>query len=228
MKKLVLLIIFCASCHALVQDLTRKQFTFPNSAVQPHVILHADINTISAMTMCQRFFSELVRVQVIFSLATHSNSNTLLLTRNAVGVFKAHIGAREYTFSRFPEQQNEWNSLCWTWDSKTGLTQLWLNGKRSSQKLILSEALVTGTPSTMLGQEQDTYGGGFDRQQSFEGDVTDVHFWDYVTSPCEIRSYMKGMSFVPGNVLSWKALQYDIVGTVFVQNSDFDQVCKSD
>lgn len=204
-------------------DLSGKKFTFPTVEGLPHVILHAAVEKMTAMTMCQRFFSELTRLQSLFSMATHSNTNALLLTKNAMGVYKVHRGGGEYTFRGLPDKTNEWNSICWTWDSRTGLTQLWLNGKRSTQKILTYDVLVPGIPSIMLGQEQDAYRGGFDPQQAFEGDVTDVHFWDYVISPWEIKSYMKGGYLPPGNLINWKELKYEIVGRVYVQGSDFDE-----
>ncbi|KAK0142512.1 Serum amyloid P-component [Merluccius polli] len=83
---------------------------------------------------------------------------------------------------------------------------------------------VAGRPSIVLGQEQDTYGGGFDQKQSFEGDITDVHFWSEVISPCEIRFYMEANNYAPGNLLNWASLDYDNQGSVFVDQNDFDKM----
>lgn len=73
----------------------------------------------------------------------------------------------------------------------------------------------------MLVQEQDSYGGGFDVSQSFVGEVTDVHFWDSVISPCEIQLYMELNRFTPGNILNWKALEFTTGGGVFKEISDY-------
>lgn len=42
--------------------------------------------------------------------------------------------------------------------------------------------------------------------------------------PCQIRFYVKGNSFTPGNILNWKALEYTTEGKVFKEKSDFDNV----
>lgn len=73
----------------------------------------------------------------------------------------------------------------------------------------------------MLGQEQDTYGGGFDREQGFEGHITDFHFWDYVLSDCEIESYIMAYPVV-GNLVNWKAPKYKNVGDVIVHDTEFN------
>ena len=72
-------------------------------------------------------------------------------------------------------------------------------------------------------QEQDSYGGGFDPQQSFVGMTTDVHMWDFVLSPCEIQRYVEDLNYSPGNVINWKALNYAIVGKILV--TDKNDVC---
>lgn len=67
-------------------------------------------------------------------------------------------------------------------------------------------------------QEQDSHGGGFDLKQSFVGMMSDVHMWDYVLSSCEIHSYMDDLNFTPGNVLNWRALEYQIVDRVLIED----------
>lgn len=187
-----------------------------------HVKLHANVSEpISAMTMCQRFNSEQERGQSLFSLATQSHDNDLLLYKRSMGVYRVHIKGASLDFISLPDSKNEWISICWTWDSKSGLTQLWVNGKRSARRILKPDTSVNGTPSIMLVQEQDSYGGGFDVSQSFVGEVTDVHFWDSVISPCEIQLYMQLNRFTPGNILNWKALEFTTGGGVFKEISDY-------
>ncbi|XP_071397557.1 C-reactive protein-like, partial [Centroberyx affinis] len=223
-KTLLLSVLLWTAGHAEVRDLTGKQFTFPNdpaAASKPHVLLQTDSTLISAMTNCLRFYSQLTRMQVLLSLATRESDNSLALTKNSES-YGAHAGRGAYSFHGFPGNILGWNSVCWTWDSRTRLTQLWLNGRRSNLKLLGSELPVSGEMSVTVGQEQDTFGGGFDPEQSFEGDLTDLHLWDHVISPCEIRSYMNRGFFRPGNVLNWRNLTYQISGNVFILDADVD------
>uniref|UniRef100_A0A7N6BDX5 Pentraxin family member n=1 Tax=Anabas testudineus TaxID=64144 RepID=A0A7N6BDX5_ANATE len=113
---------------------------------------------------------------------------------------------------------NVWHSICSTWDSASGLGQVWLDGKPSSRKFISSESNIKGSILIVLGQEQDSYGGGFDITQCFVGMMSDVHMWDYTLSPCEIQNYMSDLTFTPGNVLNWKALDFQITGRVLTED----------
>ena len=68
-------------------------------------------------------------------------------------------------------------------------------------------------------QDQDSYGGGFVSSQSFVGMMTDVHMWNYVLSPCEIQRYTDNLNFSPGNVINWRALEFEAVGKVVLEEN---------
>ncbi|GAA6227077.1 C-reactive protein-like isoform X1 [Lates japonicus] len=111
-----------------------------------------------------------------------------------------------------------WHSICTTWDSASGLVQLWFDGQPSIRKFITSRSNIRGSLIIILGQEQDSHGGGFDIKQSFVGMMTDVHMWDYVLSPCEIHNYVDELNFTPGNVLNWRALGFQIIDRVLIED----------
>ncbi|MED6249545.1 hypothetical protein ATANTOWER_015865 [Ataeniobius toweri] len=111
---------------------------------------------------------------------------------------------------------NVWHSVCLTWDSESGIGQLWFDGTSSVRKFLSGSEI--SQPLVILGQEQDSYGGGFDSQQSFVGMMSDIHLWDYVLSPCEIQRYVDNLNFTPGNVLNWMALTCDITEGVLIED----------
>ena len=218
------MIFFILSCCSFA-DLSEKVFTFPVTTGTANVKLTTSTKEpLRALTLCMRFHSTETRSQSLFSLAVPSRDNAFLLFKPSVGVYRLHINGPSIDIAGLPDDTDEWNSVCWTWDSTTGLTTLWVNGKRSARKVLSPSATLTGVPSIILGQEQDTYGGGFEQSQSFVGDITDVHLWNSVISPCEIRFYMEGNAFTHGNLLNWKNLEYSTTGTVFVEKSDFDKL----
>lgn len=166
-----------------------------------------------------RFFTDLSRNYGLFSMATPSHSNEFVLFKvNDVDVIRMHArdGGNDFLGLSFP--LNTWHSMCATWGSDDGLAQLWLDGKPGPRRFIHSGQPITGAPITILGQEQDSYGGGFDSRQSFIGMISDVHMWDYVLSPCEIQRYVNDLNFTPGNVFNWRALDFQITGKVLVEN----------
>ncbi|KAM9336891.1 serum amyloid P-component-like [Symphorus nematophorus] len=225
MEQLLVLLALLCTAHAIEQDLSEKVFTFPVTSATSNVKLTASVEQpLNALTLCMRFHSTETRGQALFSLAVPSQQNAFLLFKPSVGVYRLHIKDSSLDIRGLPDETDEWNSICWTWDSSTRLTTLWVNGKRSARNVLASTGPLTGAPILILGQDQDTYGGGFDASQSFVGDITDVHLWNSVISPCEIRFYTEGNAFTPGNLLSWKNLEYSIRGTVFVEKSDFDKL----
>uniref|UniRef100_A0A3B4Z501 Pentraxin family member n=1 Tax=Stegastes partitus TaxID=144197 RepID=A0A3B4Z501_9TELE len=209
-----------ASTILPVQDLSNKVFTFPQETNTAHVRLTTSRQNLGAVTVCFRSFTDLRRVHSPFSLATPSASNDFLITKMAVSD-EFHLVARDKVASVFGQDYklNTWHSICSTWDATSGLIQLWLDGKPSSRKFVSSGSNINGPIIIVLGQDQDSHGGGFDTKQSFVGMMSDVHMWDYTLHPCEIKSYSAQLAFTPGNVLNWRALEFHIIGRVLIEDN---------
>uniref|UniRef100_A0A668A0M3 Pentraxin family member n=1 Tax=Myripristis murdjan TaxID=586833 RepID=A0A668A0M3_9TELE len=198
--------------------LSGKMFTFPQQTSTAHVKLSTTREDFSAVTACLRSFTDLSRNHILFSLATPSAANDFLLFKKAAAG-QIEVYARDVTavFDGQEYKLNAWLSVCATWDSASGLEQLWLNGKPSCRKFTSAGSNITGHTIITLGQEQDSHGGGFDAKQSFVGMISDVHMWDHVLSPCEISRYMDNLNFTPGNVLNWRELDFQIIGRVLLE-----------
>ncbi|XP_062373896.1 serum amyloid P-component-like [Sardina pilchardus] len=142
----------------------------------------------------------------------------LLMTSYKEQSFIVYIHNNEVTFPGLHDPgKDTWNSICATWKPDSKLSQIWINGNPSEKKAH-SRATLYENPTIILGQEQDSVGGGFNLDQSFAGKMTDVHMWDYVLSACEIRRFARDFYFTPGNVLNWKALDYSTTGSVSVED----------
>lgn len=81
----------------------------------------------------------------------------------------------------------------------------------------LNKGYSVGTEaSIILGQDQDSFGGGFDANQCLVGDLGDVNMWDSVLTPDRINTVYAGGALSP-DVLDWQALTYEAHGEVFVK-----------
>lgn len=164
-----------------------------------------------------RFKTDLSRAYSLLSVATPKVFNDFLLYKLDTLAIRFHARDGQSDFQSLPLPPNVWHTLCSTWNSENGLAQLWLNGSPTIKRFIKT-GKITGTLSVILGQEQDTFGGGYDENQSFVGMLGNFHLWDHVLPASEIRQYMNGMHFTPGNVFNWKDLQYELSGNVFIEN----------
>ncbi|XP_040901391.1 serum amyloid P-component-like [Toxotes jaculatrix] len=213
---LLFLLVILTACAAIPQDLSGKMFTFPLETNTASVRLTTSRQTFSALTVCLRSFTDLRRSHSIFSLATQSVDNDFLIYWDNAGNDIDYHVRNKYTNFGVEYKLNMWQSICSTWDSESGVGQLWIDGKPSSRKFISSET-ISGPIIIVLGQEQDSFGGGFDLQQSFVGMMSDVHMWDQVLTPCEIQNYMDELNFTPGNVVNWKMQDFQITGKVLIE-----------
>lgn len=173
------------------------------------------------MSLLFRFLTDLTRNYALFSLSTSTHFNDFVVFKtNSDDVITIHVrdGGTDFLSLSFPP--NTWHSMCATWRSETGIAQLWVDGKPTIKRFIHAGQPISGPFSIILGQEQDTYGGGFDATQSFIGMISKVYMWDYVLSASEIQNYVDGNSFTRGNVLNWRALDYEIKGQVLVEEPE--------
>ncbi|XP_034554198.1 C-reactive protein-like [Notolabrus celidotus] len=216
---LLLLLAMLTACAATPQDMSGKMFTFPQATNTAHVRLTTSRQSLSAVTVCLRTFTDLTRDHAPFSLATPTAHNDFLIYRqaanNRINIYARNTGVN---FEGLDYETNTWHSLCSTWDSGTGLGQIWLDGKPSSRKFISSGSSISGPIIIVLGQDQDSHGGAFEITQSFVGMMSDVHMWNYTLSPCEIKGYTEELFFTPGNVLNWGALSFQTNGRVLIED----------
>ncbi|XP_029958807.1 serum amyloid P-component-like [Salarias fasciatus] len=216
--KLLIVLAMLAARAASVEDLSGQTFTFPVQNNRAHARLITPKQEFRAVTLCHRSFTDLGRSHSLFSLSTSGSHNSFLIFWNESDEeMEVHIMDQRSEFRGLDYKPNMWHSVCTTWDSATGLVQLWFNGMPTIRKYVPVTSAIPGTPVIILGQEQDAHGGGFDSKQAFVGMMSDVHMWDYVLSSCEIQSYVDKLNFTPGNVLNWKALEFKITDKVLVE-----------
>ncbi|XP_027034716.2 serum amyloid P-component-like [Tachysurus fulvidraco] len=228
MKRLVVLLSLFLLAATEKQDLLGKMLTFPVESKRHHVILSPllDETNFTCITVCLRAFSDLSRGQTLFSLALPESDNAFVIYKPKREVYRLHVGEPSVDFWGLEDELNVWNSVCATWDGKTGLSQMWVNGKPSTRKGFSRLGSLSGTPKIILGQDQDSYGGGFDISQSFVGMLTDVHMWNSVLSPSEISQYMHDRWYQSGNVLNWDSLEFSKIGYVITESVKTTQKLK--
>ncbi|XP_062255152.1 female protein-like isoform X1 [Platichthys flesus] len=219
-KTMILLLglVMLTGCAESIEDMSGRMFLFPQQTNTARVKLNIAQQVLSEVTLCHRSFTDLKRDHALFSLATSSNSNDFLIFWDETNKeIEPHIRETKAEYGAFDYKPNMWHSICTTWDSKSGLVQMWFDGIPSIKKSISSRSSIQGTMMIILGQEQDSHGGGFDIKQSFVGMMSDVHMWDYILSSCEIQNYVDERQFTPGNVINWNALDFQIVNNVVIE-----------
>ncbi|XP_038238881.1 serum amyloid P-component-like [Dermochelys coriacea] len=223
MEKLQLwLLILAGFSGAVAQtDLHGKVFVFPKASGTAHVILKPRLEQpLRNVTMCLRFGCDLTRAYSLFSYATKAKDNDFLLFKPKPGELSLYVGGELVTF-KVPERtgtSSGWMHICASWESTTGIAELWVNGSPLPRKG-LKKGYSVGTQGVLvLGQEQDTPGGGFDINQSFVGEITDVYMWDTLLSPDEVSLVMNN-GVLSHLILDWRTLSYETKDYVVIKPS---------
>ncbi|MDF7808835.1 hypothetical protein P4E94_15405, partial [Pontiellaceae bacterium B12219] len=81
----------------------------------------------------------------------------------------------------------DWHHVVMT--RSNGLCQVWCDGVGVGSTNLVSDALVVAENGVILGQDQDSIGGGFQSQQAWRGDMDDLRIYHRVIS-AEERSQL--------------------------------------
>ncbi|NWW18973.1 CRP protein, partial [Falcunculus frontatus] len=155
------------------------------------------------------------RPHSLFSYATKKQSNEILLFKPKPDQYKFHVGDKFVVFT-VPKSLGESEHVCASWESSTGIVRFWFNGKPWPRKGLQRGYTVGATAAILLGQEQDSFGGGFDAQQSFVGEISSVYMWDTGISTSGVSSAMYDHpNKTP--LFGWRNFPYRIVGEVYVK-----------
>ncbi|XP_038017939.1 mucosal pentraxin-like isoform X2 [Motacilla alba alba] len=197
-------------------DLGSSVFVFPRESQSAHVQVTATLEKpLNNFTVCLKSYTDLTRPYSLFSYATRKQSNEILLFKPKPGQYDFNVGNKFLSFT-VPEVVGGVEHVCVSWESSTGIVRFWFNGKPWPRKG-LQKGYTVGVPaSILLGQDQDSFGGGFDAQQSFVGEISSVYMWDMGISTLEAVSAMYD---TPGQtpIFGWKNFPYKIVGEVYLK-----------
>uniref|UniRef100_A0A3P9MU44 Pentraxin family member n=1 Tax=Poecilia reticulata TaxID=8081 RepID=A0A3P9MU44_POERE len=105
------------------------------------------------------------------------------------------------------------NHLCFTWSSCTGAAVVFVDGRKSLTKIYKQGHSIRPGGRIILGQDPDQLLGGFNAEQSFVGEITDVNLWDFVLPE------QQGGSMEGGNVIDWDWADLEENGEVEIINA---------
>ncbi|XP_063002354.1 uncharacterized protein LOC134412378 [Elgaria multicarinata webbii] len=202
---------------ALAQtNLNGKVFVFPKTSANSYVLLRPRlVRPLERLTVCLRFFTDLTRSYSLFSASSRQHDNEILLM-NFNNKYQVCVGGQCITYSRDTDgSTSHWETACLMWNSNTGLGQLWLGGRPLPRKGLAKGYSIPTDLVVMLGQEQDSYGGSLDAEQSFVGEMSDVYMWGTVLPPDQLRSFNRDPGPTP--LVDWKALNFEVKGNVVVE-----------
>lgn len=191
---------------------------FPKTSTDSYVLLKPDVQQgLRQFTLSLEFFTDLTRSYVLFSAASRDHDNEILLMRH-LDEYHTCVGGEctIFTVPRLTARSTfRWESVCTTWDSTTGIVQLWLDGQRLPRRGVAKGYEVKTDLVVMLGQEQDSYGGNFDGGQSFVGEIAKVYLWDNVLPAEQICNIQQHTT--PAPLVAWTSLKFEIRGYVLTE-----------
>ncbi|XP_053857383.1 serum amyloid P-component-like [Vidua macroura] len=198
------------------QDLGSSVFVFPQESQSAHVQVTAELEQpLNNFTVCLRSYTDLTRPYSLFSYATKEQSNEILLFKPKPGQYELYVGNKFLSFT-VPEILGRSEHVCVSWESSTGIVGFWFNGKPWPRKG-LQKGYTVGVPaSILLGQDQDSFGGGFDAKQSFVGEISSVYMWDTGISDLGV---LLAIDDTPSQtpIFGWRNFPYKIVDEVYLK-----------
>ncbi|KAM4013538.1 serum amyloid P-component-like [Anomaloglossus baeobatrachus] len=222
-------LIWVISCSLAVSgiigqtDMNEDVFTFSQSSSDSYVRLYLSRSSpFFELTLCLRFRAVLKAEATIFSLATKHDSNAFRVMIFPKSTKQVTVTVTEDLRYRLKVANfDEWTGMCVGWSSKTGEAPLWVN--EETYEGYLETNPILDTPYIVLGQEQDTYGGGYDESQCFLGDIADVNMWNRLLSNGEVIDFLSHDN-ITGEVMSWRALTFNIAGNVTINTAPCEPI----
>ena len=111
----------------------------------------------------------------------------------------------------------DWHHICFTWNGANGKYEFFKDGVSvTSGSDLYKGGHISSGGTTVIGQDQDTVGGGFKANQAFVGDLTQVNVWGTVLSASDIKAQASTCHISQGSVNWWSQFKDNVHGGVVI------------
>ncbi len=121
-----------------------------------------------------------------FSYATTADGDNTFLIYNYRN-FQIYVRGVATTPTGVSANDGQWHHIATTWSSGTGECLLYRDGLLVCRTNLVGGTALPSGGTLVLGQDQDSVGGGFDATQAFLGRLDEVRIWNRVRSQAEIQ-----------------------------------------
>uniref|UniRef100_A0A3B4GQC7 Neuronal pentraxin-2-like n=1 Tax=Pundamilia nyererei TaxID=303518 RepID=A0A3B4GQC7_9CICH len=109
--------------------------------------------------------------------------------------------------------RGSWQHICVSWTQKGGVWQAYQGGRLKGEGHGLAAGHhIRPDGVLILGQEQDSLGGGFDSSQALVGELSQVGLWDRVLTSNQVASLARCGKITQGSVIPWAENGVDVYG----------------
>ncbi|NXV98892.1 AGRD2 protein, partial [Fregetta grallaria] len=114
----------------------------------------------------------------------------------------------------------QWHHFCVTWQQENGTWAIYADGKRRASASGLcavglsAPQAIYGQGTFIIGQDQDSLGGTFREQESFSGNITDLHIWQKVLGAKQIEKVRSCWVVEQDLVFEWNSNALEVESTV--------------
>ncbi|XP_057603438.1 pentraxin-4 isoform X3 [Hippopotamus amphibius kiboko] len=189
----------CNVGHALI---------FPNASTANVVFLRPGFLTgLQALSICSWVRTASGHLGTLLSYATEENDNKLVLHgRDSLAPGSIHFVIGDPAFRELPLQpllDGQWHHVCVIWTSILGRYWLHMDRRLVATGSRFREGYeIPPGGSLVVGQEQDSVGGGFDGSEAFVGSIAGLAIWDRVLIPGEVSNLATGKELPTGAILT--------------------------
>uniref|UniRef100_G1T4G4 Neuronal pentraxin 1 n=1 Tax=Oryctolagus cuniculus TaxID=9986 RepID=G1T4G4_RABIT len=190
------------------------QLTFPLRTNYMYAKVKKSLPEMYAFTVCMWLKSSAAPgVGTPFSYAVPGQANELVLIEWGNNPMEILINDKVAKLP-FVINDGKWHHICITWTTRDGVWEAYQDGTQGgSGENLAPYHPIKPQGVLVLGQEQDTLGGGFDATQAFVGELAHFNIWDRKLTPGEVYNLATcSTKALPGNVIAWAESHIEIYG----------------
>ncbi|XP_047428902.1 neuronal pentraxin receptor-like [Mugil cephalus] len=188
------------------------RLSFPTRTDYMFAVVRSSIPKLRAFTACLWLRSSEQGIGTPLSYAVPGQPNELVLLQGLHAPAELLVNDKVAPLPLNLSRGN-WQHICVSWTQKEGAWKAYQGGKLRGE----GHGLATGhhiRPGgvLVLGQEQDSLGGGFDSSQATVGEMSQVGVWDRVLTSSQVSSLARCGRVSQGSVAPWTETGVEVYG----------------
>ncbi|XP_070704499.1 neuronal pentraxin receptor a [Pempheris klunzingeri] len=188
------------------------RLSFPTRTNYMYAVVKHSVPTLRAFTICLWLRPAEGGIGTPLSYAVPEQPNELVLLQGLHTPTELLINDK---VAQLPLNlsRGSWQHICVSWSQKEGTWQAYQGGKlRGEGRALAVGHHIRPGGVLVLGQEQDSLGGGFDSSQALVGELSQVGLWDRVLSSSQVASLARCGRVIQGIVAPWAENGVEVYG----------------